>query len=306
MSRPIAVVPATRPEMHQAMCEAVSTGGARLSNIEEAEGVVWADPSQPQLFPEIIETAHNLEWIQLPYAGIEPFVEYLDAKWTWTCGKGVYAPAVAETVIAMALALFKNLHTYSRTTTWSNPTGQYLSGARVTILGGGGIAESLLELLKPFNCYTTVIRRKAQPLPLANQTTTLKDFEKILPNTDLLVVALSLTPATTGIIDKNILSLLPNTAYLINVARGGHLVTNDLLSALENGTIQGAAIDVTDPEPLPDDHPLWKEPRCLITPHTANTPEMGLNLLVPFVAENVRRFINRQSLLASVDIELGY
>ena len=84
------------------------------------------------------------------------------------------------------------------------------------------------------------------------------------------------------------------------------MVTDDLAEALVAGRLGGAALDVTDPEPLPDGHPLWSEPRCFITPHIANTPEMGLELLEPFVAENVRRFCSREDLLAPVDVALGY
>ena len=84
------------------------------------------------------------------------------------------------------------------------------------------------------------------------------------------------------------------------------MITDDLVAALAAGTIAGAALDVTDPEPLPDDHPLWSEPRCLVTPHVANTPEMGLDLLTPFVEDNVRRFLEGRPLLAPVDIGLGY
>jgi D-3-phosphoglycerate dehydrogenase len=83
-------------------------------------------------------------------------------------------------------------------------------------------------------------------------------------------------------------------------------VTDALVEALRGGRIGGAALDVTDPEPLPDGHPLWSLPNCLITPHIGNTPEMGLELLEPFVAENVRRFCDGADLLASVDVALGY
>ena len=306
MSRLIAVAPDTRPEMHAAMCGAVDAAGGRLVDPQEAEGLVWADPSRPDLFPSVVEGADRLEWIQLPYAGIEPFAHHLDQRWTWTCGKGVYAPAVAETVMALALALCKNLHGYARADCWSKPVGRYLADARVTILGGGGIAECLLPLLAPFGCPTVVVRRHDRPVAGADRTATPDLLPELLPETDLLVVALALTAETRGIVDANTLDLLPDHALLINVARGRHVVTDDLVAALAAGTIAGAALDVTDPEPLPDDHPLWSEPRCLVTPHVANTPEMGLDLLTPFVEDNVRRFLEGRPLLAPVDIGLGY
>jgi D-3-phosphoglycerate dehydrogenase len=122
----------------------------------------------------------------------------------------------------------------------------------------------------------------------------------------VLILALALTDETTGIIGAPELAALPDHAWLVNVARGGHVVTGDLVAALADGAIAGAALDVTDPEPLPDDHSLWSAPNCLITPHIANTPEMGVRLLEPFVAENVRRFCAGETLLAPVDVALGY
>ena len=306
MTRNVAVAPDTRPDMYKTMCAAVKRSGATLTGVEEAEGLVWADPARPELFPEIAEKAIRLEWIQLPYAGIEPFADHLNPKWHWTCGKGVYAPAVAETVLALALSLSKNLHEYARATEWSGPVGRYLQGSNVTILGGGGITVELLPLLAPFNCITTVIRKKEENLPGATFTYTPEQLGEVLETTDLLILALALTKETRGIIDKEALDRMPSHSYIVNVARGGHVVTDDLIEALKEGKIAGAALDVTDPEPLPAGNPLWSDPRCLITPHIGNTPEMGLKLLEPFVEENVRRFINEEELLAGVDVELGY
>jgi phosphoglycerate dehydrogenase-like enzyme len=95
-------------------------------------------------------------------------------------------------------------------------------------------------------------------------------------------------------------------AYLVNVARGGHVVTEDLVAALAAGVIAGAGLDVTEPEPLPPEHPLWREPRCLITPHTANTLEMVQASVAERVRENVRRFGAGEPLIGTVDLVLGY
>ena len=120
------------------------------------------------------------------------------------------------------------------------------------------------------------------------------------------MLALALTPETEGLFDARRLALLPSHAWIVNVARGGHIVTDDLVAALRAGTIGGAGLDVTDPEPLPDGHPLWALPNCIITPHVGNTPEMAVPLLAARVEENVRRYLAGEDLLGTVDSSAGY
>jgi phosphoglycerate dehydrogenase-like enzyme len=100
--------------------------------------------------------------------------------------------------------------------------------------------------------------------------------------------------------------LMEDHAWIVNVARGRHIVTDDLVDALRAGTIGGAGLDVTDPEPLPDGHPLWSLPNCIITPHVGNTPEMARPLLAARVADNVRRFARGEELIGLVDVDAGY
>jgi phosphoglycerate dehydrogenase-like enzyme len=100
--------------------------------------------------------------------------------------------------------------------------------------------------------------------------------------------------------------LMEDHAWIVNVARGRHIVTDDLVEALRTGMIGGAALDVTDPEPLPIDHPLWTLPNCIITPHVGNTPEMAKPLLAARVTENVRRFGRGDDLIGLVDVDAGY
>lgn len=304
--RNIAVAPDTRPAMYEAMCRAVVAGGGLVTDMAEAEALVWADPYRVDLFPAAMAANPDIGWVQLPYAGIEPFLDHLDLDRRWTNAKGVYAPAVAETVMAQVLALCKNLHGYARATTWEGPEGRILAGSRVTVLGGGGITRCLLPMLAPFGCDVTVVRRNEEPVAGANRTITTALLHEFLPRTDVLVLALALTPETTGIIGAPELAAMPDDALMVNVARGRHVVTHDLVDALASERLGGAALDLTDPEPLPDSHPLWSEPRCLVTPHIGNTPEMGIEMLEPFVAENVRRFCVGEDLLAPVDVALGY
>ncbi|MED5293684.1 MAG: D-isomer specific 2-hydroxyacid dehydrogenase family protein [Actinomycetota bacterium] len=301
---------AVEPECwrRESLVQAVEAGGGEVTDPEVAEALVWAEPARADLLPPMLDDNVNIEWVQLPYAGIEPFLEMLRSRpnLTWTCGKGVYASPVAEHVLAMALAGLRGLTSYAQADSWSEPQGSNLFGANVTILGGGGITEHLIPLLKPFNCRITVVRNQLIPMQGATEVVASHDLHSVLPSTDLLVLALALTPETAGIISKTELALLPDDAWLINVARGGHVVTEDLVDALREGSIGGAALDVTDPEPLPDGHPLWSFDNCLITPHIGNTPEMGLPLLAQRVTENVERRIAGSELIGPVDVDLGY
>lgn len=302
MTRAVAVEPECWRKA--GLVAAVEAAGAAVVPLDQATGLIWADPQNPQLLPELVHD--GLDWVQLPYAGIEAFLDLLDEKRIWTCGKGVYARPVAEAALAMLLAGFRNVVGYARETTWAAPVGQNLHGANVVILGSGGITEELLPLLAPFDADVTVLRRRATPMTGARRTATLAELDDCLPDADAVILALALTPETAGVIGAAQLDLMKPTAWLVNVARGGHVDTDALVAALESGAIGGAALDVTSPEPLPDGHPLWSMPNCLITPHVANTPEMGLVLLAERVTDNVRRYMAGQELVGPADLATGY
>lgn len=289
------------------LTDAIESGGGVVVDLEDAEAVVWAAPTgADDLAATIASCRDAVHWVQLPWAGIEPFAAVLDDTHLWTCGKGVYAAPVAEHALMLALAGMRGLATYARAEAWAPPEGRNLLGARVVILGGGGITEALIALLAPFRCDITVIRRRSEPVPGATRVAGLDALDGSLGSADLVVVALALTPATRGIFDARRLALLPPHAWIVNVGRGGHIVTDDLLAALSARTIGGAALDVCEPEPLPTGHPLWSLPNCIITPHVGNTPEMAVPLLSERVSENVRRFAAGQPLLGLVDVDAGY
>jgi phosphoglycerate dehydrogenase-like enzyme len=176
----------------------------------------------------------------------------------------------------------------------------------VTVVGGGGITEAFLRLLAPFDVETTVVRRHAGPVAGASHVVGPQGLHAALAGARLVVLALALTPETTGIIGAAELERMDAGAWLINVARGGHVVTDDLVAALRAGTIGGAALDVTDPEPLPAGHPLWDFDSCLITPHTSNTWQMAEPLFAARVGANVGRYQRNEPLLGVVDPALGY
>lgn len=290
------------------LAEAVVRGGGTVSTPEGASALVWAEPTQAHLIGELVDANPGIGWVQLPYAGIEPVVDIVTARPTieWYCGKGVYAEPVAEHALMLALAGMRGMATYARATDWAAPEGSNLLGASVTVLGGGGITDSLLRLLGPFGCEVTVVRNRPTSMSGAAHVVGPDELAQVLPGTDVLFLALALTPDTAGIIGSTELAALSDHAWIVNVARGGHIVTDDLVEALQAGQIGGAALDVTDPEPLPQSHPLWSLPNCLITPHIGNTPEMGLVLLADRVAVNVARRIAGEPLVGPVYLDLGY
>jgi phosphoglycerate dehydrogenase-like enzyme len=298
---------ALAPEGERAwLADAVRAGGGTVVDPDEAEGLVWASTGGADDLAALLRDHPRIRWVQLPWAGIEPFVHVLDEDHTWTCGKGVYAVPVAEHALALGLAGLRGLVDYGRASSWSGPQGRNLVGARVTVLGGGGITEELLKLLQPFDAEVTVLRRHPQPMPGAAEVVGPEDLLDALTGRRLVVLALSLTDETRGIVGATELAAMDDEAWLVNVARGAHVRTDDLVEALRAGTIGGAALDVTDPEPLPDDHPLWTPPNCLVTPHVGNTPDMAVPLLSHRIAENTRRFGADEELLGLVDPALGY
>jgi phosphoglycerate dehydrogenase-like enzyme len=290
----------------EALRQAVRDGGGTPTDIADADCVVWTDAREAGGLRSLLDTNPQVRWVQLPWAGIEPFVDVLDHDRLWTCGKGVYAEPVAEHALALALAGMRGIGRYARSTTWSGPVGRNLLGGRVTILGGGEITASLVRLLRPWGAHLTVVRRHPRPMDGVADVVGQDGLLPALDRSDVVVLALALTPETERIVDAEALATMPDHAWLVNVARGQHVDTDALVDALRAGTLGGAALDVTDPEPLPDGHPLWSLPNVIVTPHVGNTPEMGRVLLAARVRDNVQRFAEGRPLLGPVDVELGY
>lgn len=299
----VAVLPeGVRPHL----ADAVVAGGGRLVPPERARALVWTDTGDPEDLAATLAAHPRIEWVQLPWAGIERFVDagVVTPDRTWTCGKGVYAEPVAEHALALTLALLRDLPERARASSWGRQSGVSLVGRHVVVYGAGGITEQLLRFLAPFDCRVTVIRNRADPVPGADEVRRLDDHLAVLATADVVVLALAVTPRTVGVIDAAALAAMPDSAVLVNVARGVHVVTDDIVAALRAGDIAGYATDVTDPEPLPDGHPIWDV--ALITPHTANTEAMAVPLIAERVTANVRRWIAGEPLLGLVDAAEGY
>jgi phosphoglycerate dehydrogenase-like enzyme len=286
---------------------AIESAGATVAQLaSDVEGLVWTDYHQPELLEEVLGANPQLRWLQLPFAGVDAFAPVLARDdLTITCAKGSYREPVAEHALALCLALGRALPSRIRATSWGEKFAVSLYESEVLIIGGGGIAEELVKLLQPFGCPVTVIRKHSQTA-LGAKTLALDSLDEALKTVDFVIVAAALTDETRGLFDLDRFAKMKPTAYFVNIARGAHVVTDDLVKALDSGKIAGAAVDVTDPEPLPDGHALWSQPNCIITPHTADTPAQVTRMLAARIHENTVAFLKKGSWQGIVSQELGY
>jgi phosphoglycerate dehydrogenase-like enzyme len=293
-------------EHADAFLEAVERGGGSVADTpEEAEAIVWLG-SEASRLPDLLHP--DVRWVQLPSAGVEPWIEngLLDTRRIYTSAAGAYAGTVAEHALALMLAGARRLHEYARATSWEARWGRLFSGSTVVILGAGGIGRALIRLLEPFGIYVLAVTRSGRDVPGATESFSADEVEELWPRGDFFVVAAPATSTTEHMIGASQLDGMKNDAWVINVARGSLVNTEALVEALAAGKIGGAGLDVTDPEPLPEGHPLWTEPRALITSHTANPPDALARALAQRIEENVSHFKAGEPLIGVVDVEAGY
>jgi phosphoglycerate dehydrogenase-like enzyme len=288
--------------------QAVRDGGGELADISRAEVIVWQDHTGSGL-ATALGRGHQVRWVQLGSVGVDWIFEQsvFSDRYVWTCAKGdVFADSVAEMAFLLLLSGFRELRRYVGATSWLPVAGRPLADARVCIVGGGGIGASLTAKLQPFGATVTIVRRTAEPVPGAAEVRPPSELAAAVRDADAVVLAVPLTAATCGLIDQAVLAAMKPGAWLVNVARGRLVDTDALLEALESGHLGGAALDVTDPEPLPDGHPLWTHPRVIITPHVAVNDALLGSLFGRRVRENLQRWAASEPLLGRVDPQAGY
>ena len=309
MSASGASVPvAVGPGAEEAILDAARQGGGELVEAREAEALVWTDASDPEALGATLRSS-PAKWVQLPFAGIEKFVAagVIDPGLTWTCAKGIYGPSCAEHAVALMLAVSRGLPTYLTARSWKpRDEDRRLKEATVVVVGTGGIGRALAEMLGPFGSHVIGVNRSGGDLPGADETHQSSSLALLLPRADYVVVAAPLTDDTRGMFNASMLAHMRDEAWIVNVARGALIDTDDLVSALEADSIGGAALDVTEPEPLPDGHPLWELPNAIVTPHVANTWRMALPELADLVRRNVAHFAAGEELEGLVDPSAGY
>ena len=305
----IAVLPSAPP----AFVEAVVAGGGEVAELDaRTRGLVWLSEKRANELAEVLEAHPAIGWVQLPWAGVDAFADLFASLSggrgpVFTSAKGAYSEPVAEHAVTLAQAVLRELAPKARHARWAEArTGTSLYGRHVVLVGAGGIAREILRLLEPYRVTVTVVRRTALPLEGAHETVAVDALHDVLPRAEVLILAAAATLASRHLIGARELALLPEGAALVNIARGALVDTAALGEALAQGRLVGAGLDVTEPEPLPADHPLWREPRCLITSHSADTPEMTAPLLAQRITENVRGFLGDGRFVGLVDPEAGY
>jgi D-3-phosphoglycerate dehydrogenase len=280
------------------LISAVEEGGGRSVALEEAEGVVWAGPESD--FPEL---PSSVRWVQLQSAGVEPWIERVrdtpDVQ--FTSAAGAYATQVAEHALALLLAGVRGLNRYARAWTWDPHDDGTLEGSTVAVIGAGGIGRELIRMLEPHDVKILAVTRSGR-----DGTIPVERIGEIWSQADHFVLCAPATSGTHHLIGAPELWVMKSHSWVINIARGSLIDTDALVQALASGIIGGAGLDVTDPEPLPDGHPLWASPHAVITPHVANPQSAMDRDLAKRVEENVRRFAAGEELLAPVSPDRGY
>lgn len=295
------------PKSFPAYEQAVLDSGSVLSPLTgEVGAVIWTDYSDPKGLETLLVENKQVEFVQLPFAGVDAFQNVLHFPVRFACAKGSYREPVAEHALMLALALGRVVRERVEARSWGRKFAASLYDANILIVGAGGITEELLKQLAPFRCNITVVRNRAEHLEGATKTVQLGELDKHLPEADWVFLACSLTDSTSNLFNLDRFKKMKSSAYLINVARGAVVNTLDLVAALNGEIIAGAGVDVTDPEPLPDGHPLWTAKNVIITPHTADTNAQVIRLFSIRIQENLAAYRGLGDWVGLVDPELGY
>ncbi len=285
---------------------------------EAAKRAVDADGVVGFCTKEIVQAGKQLRWIQVGSAGVDQYLEISElvkGPVTLTNTSRIYGPEIADHVFAMLLChtrgLRQTLPVQLNEAAWRKPKPedmpQELRGKTMLVVGLGGIGTEVARRAHAFGLRVMALDPKGMDRP--DFVFSLDNPDKLmerLPQADVIVVSCPQTPETRGLFGPEQFKAMKPTAYFINVARGGIVKLDALVEALEKKTIAGAGVDVTDPEPLPTGHALWKLPTVTITPHTAGQSPEGLDRQWRLWRENVRRFAVGERLLSVVDKEKGY
>ena len=264
---------------------------------------------------ELLPAAKKLRWLQLNTAGADTYCKegVLKDDVLLTNATGAYGLALSEHLLAQLLAMMKKLYPYydnQKAGLWRDE-GHVTSieDATVLILGIGDIGRAFARRVKALGAYVIGMRRREGAKPVGvDEIGTMAELDSLLSRADVVVSVLPGTAATMGLFDKARFAAMKKGAYFLNIGRGNAVVTDDLIEAMQEGTLAGAALDVTAPEPLPADHPLWQAPNVYITPHISGDDHLSAtqDKIVQIAARNLTAFLQGAPLENLVNRETGY
>ena len=280
--------------------------GIELAPSAEIMVVGWNVPE------DVVRRANKLRWIQSVGAGVDSLIvpEIMSREIVLTTSSGIHQ-SVVEHVIAVMLVFTRRLHLALRDQLrrkWdrSRASGEELLGKTLGILGLGTIGAEIAQKAHAFGMRVIGMRRTAAPVPGVDRVVGPDGLSMVLQESDAVVVALPLTPQTRGLVGEDAFRTMKPSALFINVGRGPIVQEQALISALREGRIAGAALDVFEREPLPADSPLYGFENVIITPHVSGTSPAYMDRAVPLFCENLQRYLRGETLRNIVDKELGY
>ncbi|MGP3777852.1 D-2-hydroxyacid dehydrogenase [Halanaerobium saccharolyticum] len=279
-----------------------------LPLLKEAE-IVFGWPKT-----ELLKKAENLKWLHLPSAGVDRYANkelYQNRDLMLTNSSGVYGKPIAEHVFSMIMAHNRNLIDYAydkKEKKWQRKNDiKDFFNSTVGILGLGDIGSTIAKRAKAWGAGVLALKRTMIELPnYVDQIYLNDDLDKLLKESDYLILTLPGTPETEGIIGRKELKMMKDTAFIVNIGRGSLIKQDELLEALKNNWIAGAGLDVTDPEPLPEDSELWELDNLILTPHTSGFSPTNDQRRFEIFKDNLQSYLNGQSLINKVDFELKY
>jgi len=267
-----------------------------------------------QPYPKYLKKAQKLKWVQLTSAGADHVADvslYATDDVILTNASGVYGKPIAEHVFAMILAFSRNLMQYERNRQncrWEPvlPMRDFY-GSTLCVVGLGDIGKEVAIRGKAFGARVIAVKRTAGDCPpYVDELYRTDEIDRVLPKADYLVLALPNTPETKGILSEERIAKIKPGAFIVNVGRGAAICQEALVCALQEGRIAGAGLDVTDPEPLPADNPLWKMPNVIITSHTSGFSKQNWSRHAKIIQENLARYVEGKPLLNQVDFRNKY
>jgi phosphoglycerate dehydrogenase-like enzyme len=247
----------------------------------------------PPVAADVLAGLPRLKVVQLVSAGVEPWLDRIPEGVQLSNGRGVHGASTAELALAGLLAVLRELPRFEdarRAHRWDRDLTDGLAGRRVLVLGAGDIGSRIAAAARVFDADTTLVARSAR-----DGVHSLAELPTLLPDSDVVAIAIPHTPQTHRLVDAAFLAAMPDSAVLVNIARGAIVDTDALLAELRTGRLR-AFLDVTDPEPLPPDHPLWAAPNLVLTPHIGGGTRGWEDRAYRLVRDQVRRYAAGQRL----------